>query len=267
MVTVDNTVKRIQTSEGGHADLKSVFDSHEGIDFYVMEYDEYDEEIDTTQITKETIMSDQKYLLILPQAIKLFETEYCNCDLLEFIEMFNIMITETILNIETDNHITIRPEIQHFAKEMELTMQQHDGKKEKSYKKSSKEYMNNRLINEFIEWCISEKIPIIHLIHDLIEQWNTTKDHNPKQELVDLANVSMMIHHNYENGIYKTDPKSTETMTLYESFFVMKTYYEYMAKNSTNNHDQIKYDGKRECIDFMINNYYTYQELKEIVST
>ena len=73
----------------------------------------------------------------------------------------------------------MREEIKEFAEEMEKVMQKHDRYKKDSWKTCNLEYLEKKLVEEYKEW----------------------KDGNVlcplKNEVVDIANVCMMLFHRY----------------------------------------------------------------------
>lgn len=84
----------------------------------------------------------------------------------------------------------IRAEIMLFAEEMERVMRKHDAEKEDSWKYVSVDYLLLKLQEEYGEVSV-----------------DTQK--NP-MELVDLANVAMMLFHRYKFKI-KLDLRNDET--------------------------------------------------------
>lgn len=73
----------------------------------------------------------------------------------------------------TDKGAVIRSEIMQFAVAMEAVMSMHDAKKGNSWRIAPLEYLIDKLKEEFVEW-------------------ETTPS---KKELIDIANVCMMLFH------------------------------------------------------------------------
>jgi len=80
----------------------------------------------------------------------------------------------------------MRKEIKEFAEEMERVMQEHDAKKGDSWKEMSLHTLEHLLMNEVKEWNASR------LGH--IDGGN----HSKEKELVDIANICMMLWHRYK---------------------------------------------------------------------
>ena len=73
----------------------------------------------------------------------------------------------------------MREEIEEFAEEMEKVMQKHDRYKKDSWKTCKLDYLEKKLVEEYKEWK------------------DGTKGIPAMDELVDIANVCMMLYHRY----------------------------------------------------------------------
>ena len=72
----------------------------------------------------------------------------------------------------------IRKEILEFAEQMEMVMQENDGDKGDSWKNLSIDFLDEKIDEEFYEWFES----------------------GDKAELIDIANVAMMLWHRLTDG-------------------------------------------------------------------
>jgi len=74
----------------------------------------------------------------------------------------------------------MRKEIKEFAEEMERVMQENDAIKRNSWKNLPISYLEHKLIEEYQEWYLLSNIK------------------NNKKELIDIANICMMLWHRYK---------------------------------------------------------------------
>lgn len=73
----------------------------------------------------------------------------------------------------------MRDEILDFAKEMDVVMNIHENQKRDTWKTCEVEFLENKLIEEYKEWRSSTIEPA-------------------KKEIIDIANICMMLHHRYK---------------------------------------------------------------------
>ena len=76
----------------------------------------------------------------------------------------------------------MRKEIEDFAKEMEETMAEHDCIKGDSWKDCEIDYLRKKVIEEFSEWSMTA----------ICEEEDYELE---SMELIDLANICMMLYH------------------------------------------------------------------------
>lgn len=79
----------------------------------------------------------------------------------------------------------MREDLEKFALEMEKILLKHDKKKGDSWKTCDIKYLENKLEEEFREWK------------------NTSVPLNKGVEVIDIANICMMLWHRYYPEIYK----------------------------------------------------------------
>ena len=79
----------------------------------------------------------------------------------------------------------MREDLEEFVEEMEKVLSKHDKEKGDSWKTCDKEFLENKLKEEFREWK------------------NTAVPLNKGVEVIDIANICMMLWHRYYPRIYK----------------------------------------------------------------
>jgi len=77
----------------------------------------------------------------------------------------------------------MRKSIKEFAEQMEKVMQMHDRYKKDSWKTCKVEYLEKKLVEEYKEWQ------------------DITMGCNAKDEVIDIANICMMLYHRYNSGL------------------------------------------------------------------
>lgn len=97
----------------------------------------------------------------------------------------------------------VREVLKEFVGEMELVLKENDYKGIDGWKTTSRYLMNKKLIEEFVEYFIIENHPkydILSVIREIINQYHYASGHlkntndAKKKELVDMANICMMLH-------------------------------------------------------------------------
>ena len=89
--------------------------------------------------------------------------------------------------------LELRPEVLRFARAMEEVLRKHDGKKW-HWTDVSFEFLQNKLTEEFVE-VQTELKPLIEYVlkHKLNNFKSRSCFHRNKEELLDLANICMML--------------------------------------------------------------------------
>lgn len=98
----------------------------------------------------------------------------------------------------------MRKEVANFAEEMESILKENDFKG--GWKRNSGDwFLEKKLIEEFAEYFLSLNHPAwtpLNVIREFVNQHNYASGHvdktkkNQKKELVDIANICMMLHDN-----------------------------------------------------------------------
>lgn len=97
----------------------------------------------------------------------------------------------------------VRKVVENFAEEMESVLKENDYKG--GWKHSNNSFLNKKLIEEFAEYFLSLNHPVwtpLNVIREFVNQVNYASGHvdktkkGTKKELVDTANICMMLHDN-----------------------------------------------------------------------
>jgi len=97
----------------------------------------------------------------------------------------------------------MRIELERFVEEMERILKENDYKG--GWKKTDNDFLIKKLIEEFAEYFVVLENPTwtgLNVIREFVNQFNYASGHYPndkkvqRKELVDIANICMMLHDN-----------------------------------------------------------------------